>query len=87
MQNLSPACYPTAPSVTLNSEFVKEEKTVLPPQHNRESICLGNPFSPTGGSAEWNSNELILKDECMRQLAFVKPLDCNIKSLYYIHTL
>lgn len=57
----------------------------VPPLHNRQSICLGNPLSPYGGAKEWNTNDLALKDQCMRKLAGVAPLDCGTTALYWLH--
>jgi hypothetical protein len=57
----------------------------LPPVHNMSSNCLPSPFSPYGGALEWQSNELILKDPCLRRLARVSPLDCDIRQLYIIN--
>jgi hypothetical protein len=57
----------------------------LPPVHNTSSNCLPSPFSPYGGALEWQSNELLIKDPCLRRLARVSPLDCDIRTLYYVN--
>lgn len=86
MQTLTPAFYPGPPvryvqpvPATISS-LVK-----LPPVHGTESVCFPSPFSPVGGAAEWQSNELLLKDNCMRKTALVCPLDADINALYYVN--
>src|SRR5437870_4789525 len=59
--------------------------TSLPPVHNKKSNCFPSPFSPFGGALEWQSNELILKDPCLRKQAGVTPIDCAITDLYYVN--
>jgi len=77
---MNPASYPSIPEIYLDQEEIRYS---LPPLHGKQSICYGNPFSPLGGSCEWNNNELLLKDPCIRKLAYVNPLDTEITALYY----
>ena len=41
-----------------------------------------NPFIPTGGSPDWNRNELTLKDSELRVKAGVSQLDQSITDAY-----
>jgi hypothetical protein len=54
-------------------------------QHGSQSLCFPSPFSPYGGSVEFNSNDLLLKDAELRKLANVSPLDCGITALYWLN--
>ena len=85
--NSTPACYPgwglydpaqCQPGVDFPTSTPME-------LHGSRSICFPSPFSPYGGAREWQSNELILKDACLRSLARVAPLDCDITQLYYVN--
>lgn len=84
--SLSPACYPGPPEIYLDPHNRSLASLVVtPPLHGNQSMCYGNPFAPYGGAKEWNNNELLLKDDCMRRLAYVAPLDCDITALYYVN--
>jgi len=73
-------------------EQVKSDQTVckkeLAPHmtvHCKKSNCMPSPFAPHGGAAEWQTNELIMRDPCLRSLARVSPLDCNVTNLYRVN--
>lgn len=57
----------------------------IPAVHGNRSMCSPSPFAPHGGAKEWNSNDLILKDDCMRKLAYIAPLDCALNAVYYVN--
>ena len=40
-----------------------------------------NPFAPHGGTRDYCSNNLLLRDLDMRRRALVTPLDCGLKEM------
>lgn len=53
--------------------------------HNKHTPCMPSPFAPHGGAQEWQTNELLIKDPCLRALARVTPLDCGITATYTVN--
>ena len=79
------ACYPGPPEKYLRNGINAVATYPQMEFHGQQSICSPSPFSPHGGAKEWQSNELLLKDECMRKLAYVAPLDCALNATYYVN--
>lgn len=83
---LTPSCYQPPPVIYSRGCPPTIASLIwVPPVHGSKSICFPSPFSPKGGALEWQSNELIMKDQCLRKLAGVAPLDCGITDLYIVN--
>ncbi len=92
-QNSTPACFPgwgLYNADECKATGVPEAKPTGPGPaglalHGKKSNCMPSPFSPYGGAEEWQTNELLMKDPCLRALARVTPLDCGITATYYVN--
>ena len=75
----------------MNQDEVAEVVESVPQPANMSTLQVGqkvylrdraNPFIPTGGSPDWNRNELTLKDSELRVKSGASQLDQSITDAY-----